>query len=289
MGPVNAFTIDVEDYFHASALASAVGRDQWDSVESRVESCTSRVLQIASDNGVIGTFFVLGWVAERFPRIVHDIESGGHEIACHGYSHQLVYNQKPEEFRQETIRAKGVIEDLIGRQVNGYRAASYSITPRSYWALDTLIEVGFTYDSSIFPVKHDRYGDPAAPRFPYRIERDGIGSIIEFPLSTWNLLGTRVPVAGGGYFRIFPYWLIKRGLRSINAKESMPFIFYLHPWEIDVNQPRFATNALSHFRHYHNLDRTEDRLARLLREFEFTTVESVLSQVPVAKIRAASK
>lgn len=276
--PINAFTIDVEDYFHVTALSRTIARSSWESIPPRVEQSTRRVLDVLDEFGVKGTFFVLGWVAERFPALVREIDRRGHEVACHGYSHQLVYEQTPEEFREETIRAKGILEEIIGRPVAGYRAASYSITPRSYWAIEILCEAGFSYDSSIFPIVHDRYGDRSAPRFPYTIEGEK-ARMLEFPLSTWQLPGLRLPVSGGGYFRLLPYWLIRKGLDSINRRERMPFIFYLHPWELDPEQPRVATSAFSAFRHYSNLDKTEARLRRLLQDFRFTTVQETLDAV----------
>jgi polysaccharide deacetylase family protein (PEP-CTERM system associated) len=206
-------------------------------------------------------------VAEREPHLVRRVAAAGHEVACHGYSHRLVYEQTPAEFREETLRSKALLEDLAQMPVLGYRAASYSITRRSLWALDTLIEAGFVYDSSVFPVHHDLYGIPGAPRAPHVIER-GRGRLVEFPPSTAQLLGLRLPVAGGGYFRIFPYGITQWAVRRVNA-EGLPFIFYLHPWEVDPDQPRVKVGWLSRFRHYTNLDQCEQRLRRLLAEFRF--------------------
>jgi polysaccharide deacetylase family protein (PEP-CTERM system associated) len=281
---INAFTVDVEDYFHVAALSSRISRADWDDISPRVEKNTQLVLDVLDEAAVKGTFFVLGWVAERFPSLVKDIHSRGHEVACHGYSHKLVYEQTPSEFREETIRAKGILEDLVGHEINGYRAASYSITKKSYWAFDTLLEAGFSYDSSVFPIAHDRYGDRTAPRFPYKVDVNGCGSLIEFPLSTWKIRGLRIPIAGGGYFRIFPYTMTKAGLRSINTQERRPFIFYLHPWELDPGQPKVKVSVLSTFRHYRNLHRTEHRLRNLLKDFSFTTVSDVLSALPATSM-----
>ena len=275
----NALTVDVEDYFHVSALAPQIGRDTWDARESRVERNTQRLLDLFSDFGVRGTFFVLGWVAERHPQLVRDIAAQGHEIACHGFSHRLVYEQSQEEFRQETLRSKKLLEDAVGRAVLGYRAASYSIVRRSLWALDTLAEAGFAYDSSIFPVRHDRYGIPDAERMPHRLATPEGRSIVEWPLAAAPILGFRLPVAGGGYFRLLPYALSRWGLSSINRREGQPFIFYLHPWEIDPDQPRVRASWLSRFRHYTNLDKCEARLRRLLREFRFGTARDSLAQL----------
>ena len=275
-GTVNALTVDVEDYFHVAALAPSIHRDSWGTRESRVVGNTRKLLAIFDRFNVRGTFFVLGWVAERHPQLVKDIAAAGHEIACHGFSHRLVYEQSPREFHEETLRSKSLLEDIIGTEILGYRAASYSIVRKSLWALDILAELGFAYDSSIFPVRHDRYGIPDAPRVPNRMATPNGSYIVEWPLATANLLGFKLPVAGGGYFRLLPYWLSRWGLASINRRERRPFIFYLHPWEIDPGQPRVAASPLSRFRHYTNLDKCEGRLQRLLGEFRFGTARDGL-------------
>ena len=275
----NALTIDVEDYFHVAALAPHIHRDSWTSRESRVVGNTQRLLAIFEQFDVRGTFFVLGWVAEQYPQLVRDIAVRGHEIACHGFSHRLVYEQSPEEFYAETLRAKSLLEDITGSAVLGYRAASYSIVRESLWALDILVELGFVYDSSIFPVRHDRYGIPNAGRAPHRMSIPNGKSIVEWPLATAEILGCRLPVAGGGYFRLLPYWLTRWGLTSINRRELRPFIFYLHPWEIDPAQPRVPASWLSRFRHYTNLEKCEARLRRLLGEFKFGTARDGLVQL----------
>lgn len=273
---LNALTIDVEDYFHVAALASSIDRRDWERCESRVERNTQRLLSLFAEQQLQATFFVLGWVAERLPGLVREVAAAGHEIASHGYSHQLVYRQTPAEFRAESYRSKVLLEDQVQRPVLGYRAASYSITPASIWALDILAELGFTWDSSIFPVRHDRYGMPAAPRWPHQLRTPAGHALVEFPLSTWQWGAYRLPIAGGGYFRLYPYQLSRAGLASIN-REGRPFIFYLHPWEIDPEQPRVKASWLSAFRHYNNLDKCEPRLRRLLQDFRFTTVGQVLS------------
>lgn len=272
----NAMTIDVEDYFHVSAFASAIQSTQWDSYACRVEANTDKLLGLFNDSGIKATFFVLGWVAERYPALVRSIAAQGHEIACHGYSHRLVYDQTPAEFRAETDRSKQVLEDLVQTPVLGYRAASYSITMKSLWALDILVELGFGYDSSIFPVRHDRYGIPGGSRAPYRLRTPSGKSLVEFPLTTVELARYRLPVSGGGYFRLFPYFLTRMALASVNRREQRPFIFYLHPWEVDPDQPRVKTGWLSRFRHYNNLERCEPRLRQLMADFEFGTVAEVL-------------
>lgn len=273
---LNAFSVDVEDYFQVAALASAVRRDSWTQREPRVERNTQVLLDLLAERGIRGTFFVLGWIAERHPALVKRITAAGHEIASHGYSHQLIYTQSPAEFREETARSKGLLEDLGGTAVIGYRAASFSITRRSLWALDVLIDLGFRYDSSIFPIRHDRYGIPGAAPQPGEIAAPSGRTIAEFPMSAASFCGVRVPVSGGGYFRLLPYWLTRRGLAQINETHRRPFTFYLHPWEIDPGQPRVAVRWLSRLRHYTNLDRCEARLKRLLGEFRFGTMREVL-------------
>ena len=278
MSVVNALTVDVEDYFHVSALAPSIHRDSWSSRESRVVGNTQRLLSIFEHFDVRATFFVLGWVAERYPQLVREIAAGGHEIACHGFSHRLVYEQTAEEFHEETLRSKNLLEDITGSAVLGYRAASYSIVRESLWALDVLVELGFAYDSSIFPIRHDRYGIPNAERVPHRMSTPKGKSIVEWPLATARILGFRLPVAGGGYFRLLPYWVSRWGLASINRRDRRPFVFYLHPWEIDSTQPRVAAPWLSRFRHYSNLGKCEERLRRLLGEFHFGTARDGLMQ-----------
>ncbi|MFE8071655.1 DUF3473 domain-containing protein [Marinobacteraceae bacterium S3BR75-40.1] len=275
---INALTIDVEDYFHVAALSEAISQREWSQMEYRADANTERLLELFETFGVKATFFVLGWVAEKSPQLVKKIANAGHEVASHGYSHQLVYNQTPEVFREETIKSKKLIEDHSGQPVLGYRAASYSITGSSRWALDILAEAGFEWDSSIFPVHHDRYGMPGTPRWPYQLTTDKGHELVEFPLSTIKLSGFTLPISGGGYFRLFPYWFTKWGLKTIN-KQKRPFIFYLHPWEIDPKQPRFNVSALSKFRHYNNLAKCEGRLLRLLIDFEFSTVSNVLAEM----------
>jgi polysaccharide deacetylase family protein (PEP-CTERM system associated) len=278
MPPVgrNAMTVDVEDYFHVSALAESIDKSQWSSRELRVEQNTERLLQLFSDAGISATFFVLGWVAERCPQLVRRIHAMGHELASHGWSHELVYNQQRDVFRSEADRCKKLLEDLSGSPVLGYRAASYSITAKSMWALDDLIDLGFRYDSSIFPVRHDRYGVPGASRIPGPVDAPSGRSILEFPLTTSRFMGMTIPCSGGGYFRIFPFGLTRFLLNNVVRKDGIPFIFYLHPWEIDADQPRVKASLLSTFRHYRNLDRCYGRLQKLTQLYRFTTVKEVL-------------
>ncbi len=272
----NVMTIDVEDYFQVSAFADSIKPNEWDQQPLRVENNTLKLLDLFDEYNIKATFFVLGWVAQREEKLVLEIANRGHEVACHGYSHQLVYNQTPKVFQQETVLAKKILEDIIQQPVKGYRAASYSITEKSLWALDILAESGFIYDSSIFPVRHDRYGMPDTPKHPYELKTPAGHSIIEFPLSTAKILNYRLPIAGGGYFRLYPYWLSKAGLAQINRQQK-PFIFYLHPWEVDPQQPRIPASWFSQFRHYNNLDKCESRLRKLMTDFQFATTWDVLN------------
>jgi polysaccharide deacetylase family protein (PEP-CTERM system associated) len=273
---VNAMTVDVEDYFQVSAFEGQISRLHWDSFESRVCRNTERLLEMFDEANVTATFFVLGWVAERFPALVQRIAAEGHEIASHGYEHRLVYELTPAEFAADLRRAKMVLEDAAGRPVVGYRAPSYSITERSLWAFDVLIAEGYAYDASVFPIHHDRYGIPQSPRHPYRVHREG-GALWELPGSTVRLGGQNFPIGGGGYFRLLPYGWTRRGIAAVNEREGKPVMFYLHPWEIDPGQPRLGGSFVSRLRHYRNLDKTESRLRKLLSEFEFGTAMAMLS------------
>ena len=279
---LNAFTVDVEDYFQVAALASAVDRDSWGQRESRVERNTGVLLDILAEQQIRGTFFVLGWIAERHPGLIKRIAAERHEIACHGFSHQLIYTQTPAQFREETARSKRILEDLVGAAVLGYRAASFSITRQSLWALDVLIDLGFHYDSSVFPIRHDRYGIPGADPRPALLAAPSGRTLVEFPMSAARFAGVAVPVSGGGYFRLLPYAVTRAGLRQINDRFGRPFTFYLHPWEIDPGQPRVQVGWLSRFRHYTNLHRCESRLRRLLREFRFGAMREVLQGLGLA-------
>lgn len=271
----NALSFDVEDYFQVAALAEAVDRDSWDGRPARVHHNTSRLLELLAARGVRATFFVLGWVAERHPAIVREIAAAGHEVACHGYSHEPVYRQSPAVFREETLRARGLLEDQAQAPVRGYRAATWSITCDSLWALDTLVELGFRYDSSIFPIHHDLYGIPDAPRGPHRLRLAGGATLLEFPPSTVRLGNVNLPVAGGGYFRLLPLGVTRWAIRRVNG-ERLPFLFYLHPWEIDPGQPRVRVGLKSRLRHYTNLAGCERKLGRLLDEFPMGTVWDAL-------------
>ncbi|HEX4947047.1 MAG TPA: XrtA system polysaccharide deacetylase, partial [Blastocatellia bacterium] len=267
----------VEDYYQVEAFTDVVRKEDWSQWESRVERNTQVLLNMFAQHTVQGTFFVLGYVAEQHPQLIRQIAQAGHEVACHSYFHRLVYSQTPEEFRSDLRDAKHRLEDLIGTSVIGYRAPSYSITAQSLWALDILIEEGFRYDSSIFPVHHDRYGMPNAERFPHLLHRS-TGEIIEFPPSTVRIGKTNFPISGGGYFRLYPYWLFRRGWQRINRREAEAAIFFLHPWEVDPDQPIVPGTRLNIWRHRVNLRHTQAKLERLLQDFRFASVQQILAQ-----------
>jgi polysaccharide deacetylase family protein (PEP-CTERM system associated) len=276
---LNALTIDVEDYFQVNAFARHVRQDQWGAYPVRVDSNTGRILDMLDTFSIKATFFILGWAAERLPELVREIHRRGHEVACHGYGHELVYSIGPERFRADIRRSKAFLEDKCGVRVNGYRAPSYSITKKSLWALDILVEEGFCYDSSIFPVLHDVYGIPGFNRFPHEIQTQS-GTITEFPLSTillkvgrWEY---RLPIAGGGYLRLLPAPLIGQAIRYINSYERQPAVIYFHPWEIDPHQPRIKAGLKSRFRHYLNLEKMESKIKYLLRGAKFCAIRDIV-------------
>jgi len=267
----NYLTIDVEDYFQVAAFEDIIDPSNWDAMEQRVVRNTEKVLTLLADHQTKATFFIVGWIAERYPQLVKTIHNQGHRIGAHSYWHRKIYDLTPEQFRADTHKVKSILEDIVGEPVLGYRAPSYSITGKSLWALDILKELGFAYDSSIFPIHHDTYGIPDAPRFAYR----HANGLLEYPISTALLLGRKIPVSGGGYFRLFPYWFTRHALQTINHKEAKPFIFYLHPWELDPEQPRMQqARFLSRFRHYNQLQQTQSRFERLLKDFHFQAIEA---------------
>lgn len=276
---INALTIDVEDYFQVTAFANYIKVKDWDMYPSRVLDNTIKILDILDTFSVKATFFVLGWIANKFPSLVKEIHDRGHEIASHGYEHQLIYIIGPEKFKDDIRRSKKLLEDICGEKIVGYRAPSYSITEKSLWALDILIEEGFLYDSSIFPVAHDIYGIPYADRFSHDIQRPS-GIIKELPLSTIEIrcLGFkyRIPVAGGGYLRLFPLWFTKKTINALNIKEQQPAVLYFHPWEIDFKQPRINAGIKSRIRHYVNLSKTEGRIKDILSSFKFAPMRNIL-------------
>ncbi len=274
----NAFTVDVEDYYHVNAFADRIDSRRWDTFQSRVVANTHKILKILDHHQVHGTFFILGWVADRFPSLVRDIQQSGHEIGCHSFWHRLIYDMTPDDFREDLLQATTAIEGITGKRVTAFRAPSFSITEESLWALDILIEEGYRYDSSIFPVYHDKYGIANAERFPYLIER-GQGSLSEFPPSVYRLWKFNLPVAGGGYFRLYPARLSLHWLARINRRYGQPFLFYIHPWELDPDQPRLPGSLRSRFRHYQNLATTETKLNRLLQTFKFRTLTDSIAQL----------
>jgi polysaccharide deacetylase family protein (PEP-CTERM system associated) len=274
---INALTFDVEEYFHAEAFTGVVRPEEWPALESRVVGATERLLDVLSEARTRATFFVLGWVAERYPSLVRAIHTRGHEVACHGYGHQMITRMSRAQFATDLERAKAAIEDAGGMAVIGYRAPTFSVVRETLWSLEILAEAGFRYDSSIFPIVHDRYGIPDAPRFPHRRPAGTATAIAEFPLSTVSRLRWRFPVAGGGYFRLLPYAVTAWALRQLNRKEQQPGIVYLHPWEVDPGQPRLPVDRLTQLRHSVNTRTTESKLRRLLRDFHFGPVREVLA------------
>jgi len=266
---VGILSVDVEDYFHVEAFSDRIDRSTWDSYECRVEENTRRLLDLLDECHVHGTFFILGWVADRFPGLIREIGTRGHELACHSYWHRLIYELDREEFRADTLRGKNAIEQAAGVRVHGYRAPSYSVTSRSLWALDVLAEAGFTYDSSIFPIRHDVYGIPHAPRSPFRIQTSA-GPLTEYPITTFRMFGRNLPVGGGGYLRILPLWYTEYGVKKA-LTDGVPLIVYVHPWELDAAQPRLPGRLKSRLRHYTNLRTTEPKLRAILGARVFTS------------------
>jgi len=275
---INALTFDIEEYFHAEVFAGVVRREEWSTLPSRVVGATERLLDLLDEARSHATFFVLGWVAERQPRLVRAIAARGHEIACHGYGHQMITRLSRSQFEEDVRRAKAAVEDAAGTAVIGYRAPTFSVVRETLWSLEVLVETGFRYDSSIFPIVHDRYGIPNAPRFPHRVAAGPGMAIAEFPLSTVAGFRWRFPVAGGGYFRLWPYAVTGWALRRLNMREGQPAMVYLHPWEIDAGQPRLPIGRRAQFRHSVNTGvSTVTKLRRLLRDFQFAPVRDVLA------------
>ncbi len=267
----NALTVDVEDYFQVSAFDSFISRSDWDSIPSRVESRTDLILSMFDEAGVKGTFFTLGWVASRFPDMVRRICDQGHELASHGWEHTRLTFMTPEQFRADVSRTKAVLEDISGHAVQGYRAPSYSIDRHNDWAHDILAETGHLYSSSVAPINHDLYGIPDAPRFAHH---RGAAQLLEVPISTVSTGKKNWPCGGGGWFRLYPYWLFSRAFERINTVDERPGIFYIHPWEFDPDQPRQSgLDRKTAFRHYQNLRKTEARMRRLLTDFRWQRMD----------------
>ena len=280
----NALTIDVEDYFQVSAFAPYIRRDDWDTRECRVERNVDRILGLLDEQDTKATFFTLGWVAERYPAMVRRIVDGGHELASHGYGHQRASDLTPQQLYEDVHRAKTILEDIGGQAVLGYRAPSFSIGTANLWALDTLLEAGYRYSSSIYPVKHDHYGMPDAPRFAHEV-RPGL---IEVPPTTLRLFDRNLPSSGGGFFRLLPYGVSRWMLQQVNSRDAQSAIFYFHPWEIDESQPRISgIDAKTRFRHYVNIDRNERKLRRLLRDFRWGRMDRIFLGQPAQEVAVA--
>ena len=271
----NALSIDVEEYYHGMEFEAAVPAEQREQLPSRVEVSVERVLMLLRTHNVHATFFTVGKVAAAHPHLVKRISSEGHEIACHSYQHELVFRQTPDEFRADIRRAKATLEDLSGKPVIGYRAPNYSIHPEQAWAYDILLQEGFRYDSSIYPIVHDRYGSPEAPRFPYEIRENENGKLVEVPIGTIRLLGVNLPIGGGGYFRLLPVALFRYSIQQVNLTEKQPVMFYFHPWELDPDHPRPPMPWHHRFRHYVGLRREEAKLARLFQQVRFSSVQDI--------------
>ena len=273
----NALTIDVEDYFQVSAFEERISRDQWASMAPRVENNTQRLLALFAEKDAKATFFMLGWVAERFPGLVRQMVAEGHEIASHGMMHQRASSQTEAEFRADIRDSKAMLEDLAGIEVMGYRAPSFSFTKQNLWVYNVLLEEGYRYSSSVYPVVHDHYGIPDAPRFRYQ----PVEGVDEIPLSTLTFFGKNMPISGGGYFRLYPYWLTRWMIRQFNTENASPYVFYLHPWEIDPEQPRMeGLSTKTRFRHYLNLDKVEQRIRTMLQEFDWSSMADLYGYTP---------
>jgi len=275
----NAFSVDVEDWFNVLNLSPVIPQSTWDTCQLRIEPNIKLILELLDRCNTRGTFFILGWIARKLPGMVKDIHRAGHEIASHGDDHRIVYHQTPSEFRTSLTEHKAFLEDLIGEEVIGYRAPNFSITKQSWWALDILVELGYRWDSSVFPFERKRYGIAGAPVAPHLINLGDSSGIIEIPPSVVLIAGKAVPVAGGGYFRLLPYRFIKTAIHQLE-KEGRPYCFYIHPWEIDPKQPRpSGLPIMNRLMHYHNLDKTKKRLSMLLHDFRFTTYREIASTV----------
>jgi polysaccharide deacetylase family protein (PEP-CTERM system associated) len=276
------FTVDVEEYFQVHAFEGVIRRSEWPALPSRVEQNVDVLLDLLAEHDVIATFFILGWVADRHPQVVRRIAEAGHEIASHGWWHYRVTTLQPDEFREDIRSSKALLEDISGQQVSGYRAPSFSITPDSQFAFEVLLEEGYLYDSSVFPIRRPDYGWPGAPPIPY-VKNCANGALFEFPLAT-SLWGPfRIPAAGGGYFRQFPFGLVQRAFRE-HSTEGIPAVFYIHPWELDPEQPRIRVGPLTRLRHYRGLGSSCARLQRLFQEFRFTSIAGRLASGPSTKL-----
>jgi polysaccharide deacetylase family protein (PEP-CTERM system associated) len=280
---VNAITIDVEDWFHVSRFSSIIDKSHWPYMESRVVGNIHRILRLLRNYNVKATFFILAWIAEHHPEIVWDIKKGGHEIGTHGYSHSLIYEQSREEFSYDLIKSLNVLKIILGNSVISYRAPSFSINPQTLWAFEVLKENGIEIDSSLFPIHHDLYGEFISPTIFFKIPVHNNGYIIECPVATVPIANRNFPIAGGGYLRMFPIWIIERGIRSLN-KKGISAVVYFHPWEMDTGLPRIAAGWKDRLLHYNNIDSTEKKLVRLLSKFTFSTLKDVVSSNEIIEI-----
>lgn len=278
----NALTIDVEDYFQVSAFSNIINKKNWDEKECRIEKNIDNIISILDLKKIKATFFTLGWIAERYPSMIKKILMEGHELASHGYAHEKVSEISKSDFYQDVTRAKGILEDIGGKQINGYRAPSFSIAEKNFWAMEILSETGHRYSSSIYPVKHDHYGSPNAPRFPYKV----FSELLEVPPTTVKLFGRNFPASGGGYFRLLPYSISKKMLDHVNSSENKPVVFYFHPWEIDSHQPRISNLSIkTRFRHYKNIEKMEEKIKKLVEDFHWDRMDNIfLKKISVEKI-----
>ena len=278
----NALTIDVEDYFQVSAFSNIINKQNWDEKECRIEKNIDNIISILDLKKIKATFFTLGWIAERYPSMIKKILMEGHELASHGYAHEKVSEISKSDFYQDVTRAKGILEDIGGKQINGYRAPSFSIAEKNFWAMEILSETGHRYSSSIYPVKHDHYGSPNAPRFPYKV----FSELLEVPPTTVKLFGRNFPASGGGYFRLLPYSISKKMLDHVNSSENKPVVFYFHPWEIDSHQPKISNLSIkTRFRHYKNIEKMEEKIKKLVEDFHWDRMDNIfLKKISVEKI-----
>ena len=278
----NALTIDVEDYFQVSAFSNIINKKNWDEKECRIEKNIDNIISILDLKKIKATFFTLGWIAERYPSMIKKILMEGHELASHGYAHEKVSEISKSDFYQDVTRAKGILEDIGGKQINGYRAPSFSIAEKNFWAMEILSETGHRYSSSIYPVKHDHYGSPNAPRFPYKV----FSELLEVPPTTVKLFGRNFPASGGGYFRLLPYSISKKMLDHVNSSENKPVVFYFHPWEIDSHQPKISNLSIkTRFRHDKNIEKMEEKIKKLVEDFHWDRMDNIfLKKISVEKI-----
>ena len=274
----NAFTVDVEEYFQVEAFSDLIPKKDWHKFPSRVEETTTRLLELLDRYQVRGTFFVLGWIARNHPALVEKISKAGHEVASHGFDHTMITEMTSEAFRQDIRKSKTILEGIIGTSVNGYRAPTFSILEKTSWAYEILLQEGYSYSSSVYPIWHDRYGWPKFGNHPRRMASDKNGEIWEVPLTVGSIGPIRIPFGGGGYLRIYPLWLTHWSIRKLNKKERRSAIVYVHPWELDPDQPRLQGTLLSKFRHYINLEKTESRLESLLGTFKFQSIRDIFQE-----------